>query len=150
MSPAARRRFFINRLMLVLGHSIAVEKGMLDVTHTHLFTFRFHQGVAQTIWLQNSLGTRNSGAIRYRTRKSFRRTCAPATEPRSLGVSKGLSPIESSVTRKRFADRRRFAAGNAVSDALKAELLESSAQGLIKAISTAPFLGCAVRVVILR
>jgi hypothetical protein len=51
---ARRGHFFINRLMLVLGHSIAVEKRMLDVTHTHLFTFRFRQGTAQPIWLENS------------------------------------------------------------------------------------------------
>jgi hypothetical protein len=84
--------------MLLLGHSIAVEKGMLDVTHTHLFTFRSHQGAAATE--PRPYSAQSKGLFSY---QSFSRASDLPTVDDLV-----QEPIS-------------------VSDALKAELLESAA-----------------------
>ena len=63
--------FFATRLMLFFGQFNYGKKGILDATHTRLFTFRSLRELLRAIRLQDSRSARDSRALSQGARNQF-------------------------------------------------------------------------------
>jgi len=87
--------FFVQRGMLLLGQFNYGKAGILDSTHTRLFTFRSLRRLLR----ETGFRIRRSGEYRRHSRKSSVRGCAAGSRPRLTSLSSAFlglcSPIRS-------------------------------------------------------